>query len=79
MGANPHYHCRIKPIWSYGIQLWGTSSNSIIEISERFQSKVLRTITNGLWFVWNAPIRRDLQMPSIKEEVTIYSQRYKDR
>jgi hypothetical protein len=31
----------LKPIWTYGIQLWGTASTSIIEILERFQSKAL--------------------------------------
>jgi len=31
-----------KPIWTYGVQLWGTVSNSNIEILERFQYKVLR-------------------------------------
>jgi hypothetical protein len=35
--------CKIilKPIWAYGIQLWGTSSTSNIEILECFQSKAL--------------------------------------
>jgi hypothetical protein len=31
----------LKPIWAYGIQLWGTTSKSNIEILERFQSKAL--------------------------------------
>jgi hypothetical protein len=31
----------IKPIWTYGIQLWGAASTSNIEILERFQSKAL--------------------------------------
>jgi hypothetical protein len=34
------YKAILKPIWTYGIQLWGTTSNSNIEILERFQSKV---------------------------------------
>jgi hypothetical protein len=31
----------LKPIWTCGVQLWGSASNSNIEILERFQSKVL--------------------------------------
>jgi hypothetical protein len=27
----------LKPIWTYGIQLWGTASASNIEILERFE------------------------------------------
>jgi hypothetical protein len=31
----------LKPIWTYGIQLWGTTSNSNFEILERFQSSLV--------------------------------------
>jgi hypothetical protein len=34
------YKTILKPIWTYGIQLWGTASTSNVEILERFQSKV---------------------------------------
>jgi hypothetical protein len=57
-----------KPIWTYGIQLWGTASTSNIEILERFQSKVLRSIVDGPWYVLNSLIRRDLSCPTVKEE-----------
>jgi hypothetical protein len=33
------YKVAIKPIWTYGIQLWGAASTSNIETLERFQSK----------------------------------------
>ncbi|XP_075150936.1 thioester-containing protein 1 allele S3-like [Haematobia irritans] len=35
------YKCIIKPIWTYGIQLWGTASNTTIKILQQFQSKTL--------------------------------------
>jgi len=41
----------LKPIWTYGLQLWGSASNSNIEILERFQSKVLRTKRDARWHV----------------------------
>jgi hypothetical protein len=37
----------LKPIWTYGIQLWGTASTSNVEILERFQSKALRLIVDA--------------------------------
>jgi hypothetical protein len=40
------YKAILKPIWTYDFQLWGTTSNSNIDILERFQSKVLRLIAN---------------------------------
>jgi hypothetical protein len=41
------YKVAIKPIWTYGIQVWGAASTSNIEILERFQSKALRLITDA--------------------------------
>jgi hypothetical protein len=43
------YKTILKPIWIYGIQLWGTASISNIEILERFQSKALRMIAHAPW------------------------------
>jgi hypothetical protein len=68
-----------KPIWTYGIQLWGTASTSNIEILERFQSKALRLLVDAPWYVHNHRIRRDLQMPSVKEEICRSSDRYYTR
>lgn len=47
------YKMILKPVWSYGIQLWDTASNTNIEILERFQSKTLRIIVNDPYFVPN--------------------------
>jgi hypothetical protein len=33
------YKSILKPIWTYGIQLWGTASTSNTQILERFQSQ----------------------------------------
>jgi hypothetical protein len=41
----------LKPIWTYGIQLWGTASTSNIEILKRFQSKVLCMIVDAPWYI----------------------------
>jgi len=50
------YKAILKPIWTYGVQLWGSASNSNIDILERFQSKVLRIITDAPWCVPNTVI-----------------------
>jgi len=52
--VNHVYKVILKPIWTYGIQLWGTASNSNLDILERFQSKVLCIITDAPWYVPNA-------------------------
>jgi hypothetical protein len=50
------YKTILKPIWTYGIQLWGTASTSNIEILERFQSKALCMIVDATWYVPNTLI-----------------------
>jgi hypothetical protein len=42
----------------------------------RFQSKGLRLITDAPWYVPNAVIRNDLQILTIKEEITPLSSKY---
>jgi hypothetical protein len=62
------YKAILKPIWTYGIQLWGTASTSNIEILERFQSKALSMIVDAPWYVPNTVIRRDLQIQQLQEK-----------
>jgi hypothetical protein len=73
------YKTILEPIWTYGIQLWGTASTSNIEILERFQLKALRMIVDAPWYVLNTVIRRDLQKPTLKEEIRRYSSQYSAR
>ena len=73
------YKTVIKPVWTYGIQLWGTASNSNIEILQRFQSKTQRSLINAPWYVTNETIHRDLKIPTVKEEILKYSNRYSKR
>ena len=63
------YKAVIKPVWTYGIQLWGTASNSDIEILQRFQSKTLRSLIDAPWYVTNEAIHRDLKIPTVKDEI----------
>jgi hypothetical protein len=51
------YKTILEPIWTYGIQLWGTASTSNIEILERFQSEAFGMIVDTPWYVPNTVIR----------------------
>lgn len=73
------YKSILKPIWTYGIQLWGTAANSNIEILQRFQSKTLRTLCKAPWFVTNDFIHRDTQIEIVKEEIKKTATKYKQR
>lgn len=73
------YKAILKPIWCYGIQLWGTAATSNIEILQRFQSKVLRIIANVPWYVTNNTIHKDLKVATVHEEIKRFSHNYSER
>ena len=73
------YKAVIKPVWTYGIQLWGTASNSNIEILQRLKSKTLRSLLNAPGYVTNETIHRDLKIPTVKDEIHKSRSRYSTR
>jgi len=73
------YKAILKPIWTYSVQLCGTASNWNFDILERFQSRVLRIITDALWNVSNTVIRRDLRVLPVRQEIRNYSITYLHR
>lgn len=73
------YKCIIKPIWTYGIQLWGTASNTNIKTLQQFQSKTLRKIANAPWYITNNRLHQELNIPTLKEEIQSQLISYKSR
>jgi hypothetical protein len=49
------YKALIKPVWTYGIELWGCSKASNTKILHTFQSKTLRKLANAPWYISNIP------------------------
>jgi hypothetical protein len=72
------HKCIIKPIWTYGIPLWGCTKPSNTKIIQRFQSEVLPLIVNAPWYVSKLTLHKDLQIPFAKVEMhrlsTLYQQ-----
>jgi hypothetical protein len=60
------YKTALKPIWTYGIELWGYATKSNIAIIQRYQSKLLRTMTNTPWYVSNLTLHTDLRIPYVR-------------
>jgi hypothetical protein len=56
-----------------------TASTTNIEILERFQSKVLRMITDAPRYVPNTVIQKNLQIPTVKHKISRYSYNYSKR
>jgi hypothetical protein len=73
------YKSILKPIWTYGIELWGASKNSNIDIIERFQTKTLRNILNIPWYISNKYIYLDIKISTVKQEIRQRSTSYQNR
>lgn len=59
----------LKPVWTYGIQLWGCAAKNNIEIIQRFQNKALRCVVNAPWYVRNSDLHRDLKIKTVEETI----------
>jgi len=47
-----------------------------VKILQRFQSKILRIITDAAWYVSNLILHKDLGIKTVKEEIEHYSIRF---
>lgn len=73
------YKCIIKPIWTYGIQLWGTASHTTIKLLQQLQSKTLRKIAGAPYYITNKRLHEELNIKTVQEEVLSQLQNYKLR
>jgi len=48
----------------YGIELWGTSKNSNLIQSQKFQSITLRVFSNAIWYVKNHTLLHEFNIPT---------------
>ena len=73
------YKIAIKPIWTYGIELWGCASNSSIATLQRCQSKILRSMADAPRYVSNSTLHNDLGIQFIKDVLQERSTKHHDR
>ena len=66
-------------MWTYGIQLWGCAKPSHTQILQRFQSKILRSLADALWYVSNLQLHSDLRIPFVAAEISRSSLLYHRR
>ena len=73
------YLLLVKPIWTYGLAVWGSASDTNLLTIERCENVALRTIVKAYRYERNVDIRRDLNMPTIREEIRRFSARHLSR
>jgi len=69
----------LKPVWTYGIQLWGCTKQSNIDIIQRFHNKVLRQMVNAPWYIRNNDLHRNLQVDVVSSEIQRFEQKHRGR
>lgn len=63
-------------MWTYGITLQGSSGKYNIFVSQIFQTKCLRIVTEALWFVSNKFIHLDLKIHYVTEDIVKLAEKY---
>jgi hypothetical protein len=66
-------------VWSYGIQLWGCTSESNIQVIQRYQNKVLKCIVNAPWYVRNNDLHRDLRIETVSDIIAKFAKSHEKR
>jgi len=69
----------LKPVWTYGIKLWGCTKPSNTALIQRFQNKVLRNIVDAPWYVRNADCHTDLKMEMVTAEIKRFTRKHEER
>ena len=59
------YQQVLKPVWTYGIQLWGCTSQINRNIIQIFQNRILRGIVDAPWYIRNDKLHKDLDVETV--------------
>uniref|UniRef100_A0A2S2P0Y0 RNA-directed DNA polymerase from mobile element jockey n=1 Tax=Schizaphis graminum TaxID=13262 RepID=A0A2S2P0Y0_SCHGA len=59
------YKAILRPVWAYGIQIWGSAKSSNLRTIQAFQSICLRQIVSAPWYIKNANLHKDLKVPTL--------------
>lgn len=69
------YKMLLKPIWFYGLQLWGASKPPNINKIRNFMYKCLWQTTKSPYYVSNDTLDKDLFIPTILNKAKIFYKR----
>jgi hypothetical protein len=70
------YKPLFKPMWTYGLQLWGNAKKSNTNKIQTFQNNILRKITNSPPYISNLTLHIDLKIKPVHEEAVTFYKRF---
>ena len=59
----------LKPVWTYGIQLWGCTNKKSVSSIQKFQNKVIRLIMNCPWYIRDPDLQRDIGIDPVAQVI----------
>ena len=59
------YLSLLRPVWQYACEIWCSAANTQIKRIQTIQNRILRIITGAPWFVRNATLHADLDIPLV--------------
>lgn len=73
------YNTMLKPIWTYGIELWGSTCASNRMLIQRAQNYILKQISGAPWYITMTELHEALNLPMVSEVIDCCCCRYKKR
>jgi len=70
------YKTLLKPLWTYGLQLWGNAKKTNILKIQTFQNIALRKIMNAPPYVSNHTLHTDTKLKTINDEAKTFYKRF---
>jgi len=61
------YKAIMKPMWTYGISIWGTANYTNLREIQKFQNKALRVLSNANLLTSNAEIHNELGVIQLRQ------------
>jgi hypothetical protein len=66
------YKSLLRPLRTYGIQLWGAAKPSNTRTIQAFQSIYLRLVTSAPWYLTDNSLHKDLKIQNINQISKLY-------
>lgn len=73
------YKSLLRPVWTYGCQVFGSAKPSVIMKLQRFQSKCIRIIADAPFYVTNETLHNDLRIPYVNDVIHHLYRRFKQK
>jgi hypothetical protein len=73
------YKSLLKPIWTYGLQLWGNAKKSNLNNIQAFQNMTLTKIVNAPPYISNLTLHKDCNIITIHDGAKRFYRKFHHR